>query len=119
VSCLVLILLLVSCVPLPLADLRVSNTVTWEQAVLAGQHRAAVKSVSFSRAGRILASASIDGTVRLWDVAAGTVLAILDVPWATSVVFSSDGRLLATDGWADPVRLCAVPVGDQTSPATP
>jgi len=80
-------------------------------------HNAAAGKVTFSPDGKILASTSFyasDGTVMLWDVETGEVLAIIDVPGASGVDFSPDGTLLATAGWGDAVRLWEVPDQKET-----
>lgn len=78
--------------------------------------------------GRLLASASQDGTVRLWDVAALTGTAILRTGWALCVDWAPDGRWLAVGtesglvqvwdaatwqlvhSWASPTRLAVISV---------
>ena len=61
-------------------------------------HIAAVWGVSFSPDGRLLATASEDGTARLWDPATGEHLRTLagHADGVRGVAFSPDGRLLAT-----------------------
>ena len=76
-------------------------------------HSAPIWSVSFSPDGTRLATASQDGTARIWDSATGKPLLALQVfssstalkGSANSVAFSPDGKLLATASDDNQVRV--------------
>jgi WD40 repeat protein len=68
-------------------------------------HQGRITALALSANGRILASASLDATIRLWDVPTGTLLGTLNSGRMTHLVFSPDGRSLASSSqtihWAD------------------
>jgi WD40 repeat protein len=63
-----------------------------------GAHGNMVWAVLFSPDGRTLATTSLDGTAKLWDVATGKEVRTLEGPggYLVGATFSPDGRLLAT-----------------------
>ena len=76
-----------------------------ELAVLQG-HAGVVEGLAFG-ANTMLASASWDGTVRVWDATTGIERLILTghVDRVTAVAFSPDGLLVASGSWDGTVRL--------------
>jgi len=92
-GCLLLTVMAIAALPGPC--LRAEEPQT--RATLQG-HAKAVLSVAFSPDGKTLASASLDKTIKLWEVAAGKEQATLHghSDWVVSVAFSPDGRTLAS-----------------------
>ncbi|HEY1001218.1 MAG TPA: CHAT domain-containing protein [Streptosporangiaceae bacterium] len=76
--------------PAPVLPSRLARTLTG--------HTDWVYGVAFSPDGRLLATASFDGTARVWDLATGEQRRTLTghINWVYGVAFSPDGRLLAT-----------------------
>jgi hypothetical protein len=73
-------------------------------------HTAGVNSVTFSPDGKLLASGSGDGTIKLWDVASGRELRTLS--GSGMVAFSPDGKVLAS-GSGENIKLWDVASGHE------
>jgi len=70
-------------------------------------HTGKLRQVAFSPDGRLLVTASEDGTARVWDPATGEHLRTLTghTNWVATVAFSPDGRLLATASYDQTARV--------------
>jgi len=71
-----------------------------------GTHRSPVTALSFSPDGVRLATASLNGEVRLWDLPNRRLIAAgQHPPQVQTLAFSSDGRWLASGGHTSGIRL--------------
>jgi WD40 repeat protein len=64
-------------------------------------HRGIVTALAFSPDGKTLASCSNDGTIRLWNVATGLEIMVVEERkgrWINSVAFGLSGTMLAIAG---------------------
>ena len=72
------------------------DTRTYQEIALLTGHTNSVWSLAFSPDGKTLASGSLDGSIRLWDVTTWQHKQIPTEDIVTSVVFSPDGKTLAS-----------------------
>ncbi|MBD3884517.1 serine/threonine protein kinase [Phormidium tenue FACHB-886] len=76
-------------------------------------HTAPIRNLSLSQDGRILASASADQTIKIWDVAAGKLLQTLQGHTAPvwSVALSRDGKTLVSGSQDNTLKIWDVQTG--------
>jgi len=77
-----------------------------QQCILKG-HRTTVRSISYSRDGITVITASDDGTIRIWDVRKGRCSKILrdDGKFVRSAVYSPDERYIASTSCDSAIRI--------------
>ena len=69
-------------------------------------------SLAFDPAGKILASAAFDNTVKLWDSLTGELITMIETDdWVWSATFNPQGDMIASAGDDKCVRLFEVPSG--------
>ena len=78
-------------------------------------HSQSVITVAFSPDGKMIASGSLDHTIKLWDISTGTELSSLkgDFGQILSVAFSSDGKTLASSSANYTIKLWDIWTGTE------
>ncbi|MER3478659.1 MAG: hypothetical protein C4287_22085 [Leptolyngbya sp. ERB_1_2] len=68
-------------------------------------HKGSISAIAISQDEKILASSSLDGTIKLWDLPNSRLVSTLNSGRASNLVFSPDSRILASSSrvkrWAD------------------
>jgi len=78
-------------------------------------HSKGINTLSFSPDGKMLASASTNGEIKLWEMPSGTLVKTLaeKTNSAASVAFSADGKILAGGSVKEGIRFWEIPSCDK------
>ena len=76
-------------------------------------HTDKVNALAFTHQGHTLASASDDGTIRLWDASTGTQMLSLPSGKTRALAFSTDGKILASISGAANIQLWDIATGNK------
>ena len=76
-------------------------------------HTDTINALTFTPNGKMLASGSDDGTIRLWDSSTGTQLLSLSSEKTNSLAFSMDGKTLASISNFSQIQLWNISTGKQ------
>ncbi len=80
-------------------EIRVTDVETGDQILVLQGHRGRITRVAVSANGKQIASAGIDGTVKLWDIATKREIAKFDgPPQCHDLAFSADGKRILIRG---------------------
>ena len=85
--------------------IRICDTASGDTLQTLRGHTESVRSISFSPDGKLLASASEDESVRIWNLETGAAQMLKGhALWVTSVAFSPDGKLVASGSGDETIR---------------